>query len=268
MKPGEHFPALVASKTAAYFASLGLDPKDETSLAAAARSWRDANLERASDKLQRRLGWFTRAHPYRFADGRILVGLYSDGFSFASATWSDDDGLTWTMSEPIVGAGAVQPSFAERRDGTLVAFLRDNGPPPQRIQTAESSDRGETWTVAHDHPDLVDPGAGNEVLVLSSGRWIVIHNDSERGRHRLAISISEDEGRSFRLARTLRAAEEGRGRFHYPSVIQARDGSIHVTYSHFETDALGAGQEGKSIRHDHFSESWLLAGEPSAPNNR
>lgn len=264
MKPGDDFRAVVSNKTEEYFRSLGFDPAQPSALPEAARRWRAANLERAGDKLDRRLGWFTRAHPYLFADGRILVGLYSDGFSFASATYSDDGGNTWTMSEPIVGGGAVQPSFAQRRDGTLVAFLRDNGPPPQRILVAESADRGATWSIARDHPDLVDPGAGNEVLVLASGRWIVVHNDSEAGRHQLAISISEDEGRSFRLARHLAKVEPGRGRFHYPSVIQASDGSIHVTYSAFVRDALGDGSEGKAIRHDHLSEAWLLAGLQSA----
>ncbi len=259
MKPAADFADVVERKTREYFASLGIDPEDPNALPESARAWWQANRERASDKLASRLGWFTRAHPYVFDDGRLLVGLYSDGFSFSAATASDDGGATWTMSEPIVGGGNVQPSFARRRDGTLVAFMRDNGPPPKRVMVAESKDRGLTWSIARDHPDLIESGAGVDVLVLARGRWLVVHNDTERGRHRLAISISEDEGRTFPRRRTLEIAEEGRARFHYPSAIQARDGSLHVTYSVFLADAIGPGQEGKAIRHTELSEDWLVA---------
>ena len=122
------------------------------------------NLDRqAKDKLTRRLGWFTRAHPLFLNDGRLLVGLYSDGFSFSLVGISDDLGGHWKFSEPIVGGGNVQPSFAERSDGTIVAYMRDNGPPPNRILVSESSDRGETWSTVYDHPFLPNPGAGLEI---------------------------------------------------------------------------------------------------------
>ncbi len=36
----------------------------------------------AGDKQFSRLGWFTRTHPIELPTGRIIVPLYSDGFSF------------------------------------------------------------------------------------------------------------------------------------------------------------------------------------------
>lgn len=42
--------------------------------------------------------------------------------------------------------------------------------------------------------------------------------------------------------------------FHYPSVIQAKDGSIHITYSYFVP-------EGKAIKHVRLNEDWIKAGE-------
>ena len=44
---------------------------------------------------------------------------------------------------------------------------------------------------------------------------------------------------------------------HYPSVIQSRDGAIHVTYSYFTP-------EGKSIKHVRFNEDWVRAGDRDA----
>ena len=262
MKPGDGFHDLVASRTDEYFRSLGFTGATDPAAPEAVRRWAAHNLEQAADKLTRRLGWFTRAHPVVLplpsGGQRLLVGLYSDGFSFASATYSDDGGHSWTMSEPIIGGGNIQPAFALRRDGALVAFMRDNGPPPKRAHVAESNDLGVTWSIARDHPDLVETGAGLEVLRLASGRWIVVHNDIPDGRYRLAVSVSEDEGRTFKHRRYIEREEKGVGRYHYPSVIQARDGRVHVTYSYHVAGALDDGGQGKSIKHVSFDEAWLL----------
>ena len=47
---------------------------------------------------------------------------------------------------------------------------------------------------------------------------------------------------------------KGPEQYHYPSVMQAADESIHVTYSYF-TPA------GKSIKHARFNEDWVRAGD-------
>jgi len=69
----------------------------------------------------------TRAHPLELPSGRILVPLYSDGYSFSLIAISDDGGATWSSSEPLVGAGAVQPTLVRRRDGAIVAYMRKLG---------------------------------------------------------------------------------------------------------------------------------------------
>ena len=65
--------------------------------------------------------WFSRTHPIELPSGRILLPLYSDGFSFSLMGISDDGGQTWFASEPIVGYGNIQPSVVRKEDGTLVA---------------------------------------------------------------------------------------------------------------------------------------------------
>jgi hypothetical protein len=76
----------------------------------------------------RRMGWQTKNKAVVLAAGRIVVPLYSDGFSFSLMALPDDGGRTWTFSEPLVGGGNIQPSIATQPDGTLVAYMRDNGP--------------------------------------------------------------------------------------------------------------------------------------------
>ena len=56
------------------------------------------------------------------------------------------------------------------------------------------------------------------------------------------------------LLALLRPTAQINSQYHYPSVIQARDGAIHVTYSYFTP-------EGKSIKHVRINEDWVKQGE-------
>ncbi len=206
----------------------------------------------ASDKLSARLGWFSRTHALELPGGRILLPLYSDGFSFSLMAISDDGGQSWFASEPIVGYGNIQPSVVRKKDGALVAYMRDNGPPPKRIHYSVSKDNGMTWTPAEDSM-LPNPGTSVEAISLRDGRWLMVYNDLESGRHSLAVSMSDDEGASWKWTRHLDRGEKGR--YHYPSIIQAQDGTVHVTYSYFMPGADG--KEMKSIKHVHFQPDWV-----------
>ena len=213
-------------------------------------------IQHAGDEYFSRMGWFTRTHPLALPSGRILVPLYSDGFSFGIMAISDDHGYTWTASEPIVGAGGVQPTVVRKNDGSLLAYLRDNGPPPKRALASESHDEGVTWTTARD-TDIPNPGTSLEVVRLSDGHWIMVYNDIESGRFSLVAAISEDEGANWKWKRHLegRPDRKSSDQYHYPSVIQGQDGTIHVSYSYY-TPA------GQTIKHVRFDEDWVKAGDP------
>lgn len=214
----------------------------------------------ASDKLSRRLGWMTRAHPFVLDQQRLIVPLYSDGYSFSLMAISDDWGKTWRTSTPLTGAGNIQPSIVRRKDGSLYTLMRDNGPAPKRLHQSESRDRGETWSEVTDS-DLPNPGSGAEITSLSNGDWVLISNDTESGRHSLAVQISDDEGKSWKWKRHIERAERGTAEFHYPSIIQAKDGTLHATYSYHlrETDPAGNRVSKKSIKHAHFNVAWIKA---------
>ena len=254
MKPGDDFKEKVERATEAYLASLEI-PESMTELV---RQFAQRNYRQAADKLTRRLGWFTRAHPYILDNKTMLVGLYSDGFSFSLVALTDDWGETWRFSDPIVGGGNIQPSFARKPDGTLVAYMRDNGPPPKRVLVSESADRGISWSTVYDHPQLPNPGAGLEVATLDDGDWICIYNDTEQGRHSLAVSLSQDQGATWPITRHLELDETGAGRFHYPSIVPGADGTLHATYSYFVPTPEG---ERKSIKCASFNKDWILQPE-------
>jgi len=215
----------------------------------------------ADDKLSRRLGWMTRAHPFVLDGSRLIVPLYSDGFSFSLMAITDDWGATWKTSTPLCGFGNIQPSIVQRRDGSLYTLMRDNGPAPKRLLQSSSRDRGETWTEVTDSP-LPNPGAGAEIIRLRNGDWALISNDTEQGRASLAVQISDDEGATWKWKRHLERDPSGAAQYHYPSLIQAKDGALHATYSHFAPESPGNpdGPVKKSIKHARFNEAWVRAG--------
>jgi len=255
VKPGDDFEANVRAKTDDYVKSMGIE------LSGRSLAWANNNYKQAADKLTRRIGWFTRAHPYIVDDNKMLVGLYSDGFSFSLVAITEDWGDTWTFSDPIVGGGNIQPSFARKKDGTLVTYMRDNGPPPQRVLVSESEDEGITWSTVYDHAQLKNPGSGLELANLNDGDWICIYNDTVRGRHSLAVSISDDEGETWKWTRHLERQEQGQGSFHYPSIIQTKNGTLHASYSYFAPNGGAGGGEGKSIKYTNFNKEWVLEGD-------
>ena len=199
----------------------------------------------------RRMGWQTKNKAVVLDGGRIIVPLYSDGFSFSLMAITDDNGATWQFSDPLVGPGNIQPSIAAKADGTLVTYMRDNGPAPQRLHVSESKDNGVTWSLVRDS-ELPNPGSGADVVTLRNGHWVLAYNDTEEGRHSLAVSLSTDEGRTWSSTRHVEHGEpDGPLSAAYPSIVQARDGSLHVVYS-FRKD-----QRGKTIKHVRFTEAWL-----------
>ena len=263
--PGTNFPALV--NTGLDQLAAGPPPEmkpDEFT------KWLQAKRTLVQDKLSCRLGWMTRVHPFILEGKRLILPLYSDGFEFCLMAISDDWGKSWFTSQPIVGLINSQPSLVWKKNGTLAAYMRDDGPPPQRIPISESRDRGVTWSAPADS-DRPDSGAGVEIIALSSGRWLLINNDLEDGRHRLGVALSADEGKTWPWLRHLEQdtpanVRAGAGSYHYPSVIQVNDGTIHVSYSFHqkksETKPDAAGRPAsESIKHARFNEAWVIQGE-------
>lgn len=264
LKPGPEFTAAINKRTDAALAKVKDLPEAQQERW---KTYLEKRRAKAADPYFSRMGWMTRAHPYVLNGKRLIVPLYSDGYSISLMAISDDWGEHWETSQPLVGQGNIQPSLARKKDGTLVAYMRDNGPPPKRLMKSESTDDGKTWSDVVD-TELFNPGSGAEVLVLKSGRWAMIYNDTEQGRHSMALSLSDDEGKSWKWTRHLEQMPRGPDATsgHYPSIIQAMDGSLHVTYTHTLNGAnVKKDAEGKpmreSIKHARVNEAWVMEGK-------
>lgn len=212
--------------------------------------------ERSADlgyPLTRRIGWQTKNKGV-YLGNRLVIPLYSDGFDCSLFAITDDEGKTWKYSNPVLGGAGIQPTIAIGKDSLLVAYLRDNGPPPQLMQRTESNDKGLTWSIPKDDI-LKNPGSGFDVVSLSTGEWLMVFNDSENNRHDLTVALSDDEGKSWKWKKKLEDdnRSEKATSFHYPSVIQGIDGIVHVSYSYHRSDV----KPGKSVKHYSFPVDWL-----------
>jgi predicted neuraminidase len=177
-----------------------------------------------------------------------LLPLYTDTFSIGIMAVSDDGGKTWYASKPLLGFGAIQPTVLRRDNGELVAYMRENGV-TGRIRTSISKDDGITWGSVTE-ASLPNPGSGLDGVRLANGHWLLVYNDTTDERNSLAVSISDDEGKTWRWKRHLEKHDTGA--YHYPAVIQGRDGTIHAVYSYFVDG-------GKSMKHAAFNEAWVQA---------
>jgi predicted neuraminidase len=219
-----------------------------------------------TDPLFQRLGWAPRCKPTVLPSGRVILPVYSDTFAISIMALSDDEGATWYSSKPLIGFGNIQPTVLRRDDATLVAYMRENGS-LKHIRVSESKDDGVTWGPVKES-ELPNPGSGIDGVRLANGHWVLVYNDSASSRASLAVSLSDDEGRTWKWTRHL---EKHRvGRYHYPAIIQGRDGRIHAIYSCFIAPDPSAGKtaagksagiELKGIKHAMINEAWIRAGD-------
>jgi hypothetical protein len=216
-------------------------PENQSGWAAFAPKYDNLIKEASKDLFKRSLGWMTRIHPITLESGRILLPLYSDGFNFSMVAISDDDGISWSPSLPIVGRGPIQPALALKKNGTIVAYMRDSGDAPNRVHISTSTDQGGSWGVSQ--KTSIPNEASVEICVLSDGKWVFIGNDIDDGRYQLSIFISDDEGATWKWKELIEYDATRKGSFSYPSLIQTSDGLLNISYSY------SAGEGKKSIRH-------------------
>jgi predicted neuraminidase len=95
-----------------------------------------------------------------------------------------------------------------------------------RVAIADSNDGGITWSAAR-LIAVPNPNSGIDVVRLKDGRFIMVYNDTPRGRTPLNLAVSRD-GENFTRFHDL---ETDAGEYSYPSMIDGSDGSLHITYT-------------------------------------
>jgi predicted neuraminidase len=200
--------------------------------------------------LRDELGYLPRNHPIVLDNGDWLLPIYDERTWTSLMMISTDRGRTWFDSEEIVAPGHpgnIQPTVVQLADGSLLALMRRGGPPPV-LWASRSYDRGRTWSEPI-NSSLPNPNAAAEMVRLANGHLVLAFNNVTHDRNLLTLAVSTDEGKTWPYKRDLENHDTGE--FSYPSIIQARDGAIHVTYTYNRVN----------IKHAALNEEWIMAGE-------
>lgn len=147
---------------------------------------------------------------------------------------SDDMGRTWRRTafvEAEKGVKAIQPTIIMLPDGRLEALCRTRS---RHIGVTYSSDNGETWSKLQ-LIDTPNNNSGIDAVTLQDGTFAMICNDwpieptKEKGaRTPLSILRSAD---GIHWNHWITLEDSPILQYSYPSIIQSRDGNIHVVYT-------------------------------------
>jgi hypothetical protein len=80
--------------------------------------------------------------------------------------------------------------------------MPDNEPLTKGLHMSTLTDNGLSWNPLRDS-EIPNPGSGADVVTMRNGYWAMEYNDTEEGRHSLAISISTNEGKSWEYTRHI-----------------------------------------------------------------
>ncbi len=142
-------------------------------------------------------------------------------------------GTSWKRVEPGEQPfQVIQPSLLHHPDGSIRALCRSKN---EKIIQTISHDNGKTWSPLQ-ATDLPNNNSGIEALTLRDGRHLLLYNHVDGGRNKdgwgrrniLHLAISED-GEHWKAAAIVDQAPKGE--FSYPSMIQTKDGLVHMTYT-------------------------------------
>lgn len=178
--------------------------------------------------------------PIQLDDGAILAGssTENDGWR-VHVERSTDGGDTWRVIGPIdtgTGIGAIQPTFLTYPDGRIEMYCRTRSE-HGFIARSESLDGGLSWTPL-EPTVLPNNNSGLDAVTLRDGRQLLVYNHSTRdqagmghkGRGILNVALSRG-GAEWEAALVLDYLDAPNRQFSYPSVIQSRDGLVHIVYT-------------------------------------
>ncbi len=156
-------------------------------------------------------------HPSSFENNRIWT---------SHVEITDPELKTWKKSEiDGNGFGAIQPTTLLHPNGKLQLLFRTQ---QGEIATSWSSDSGNTWSKVAS-TGLVHNNSGIDAVTLKSGYHLLVCNPIKKGRNKISLFGSAD---GITWEELLVLEDESEGEFSYPAIIQAKDGTVHISYTY------------------------------------
>ena len=76
--------------------------------------------------------------------------------------------------------------------------------------------------------NMPNNNSGIDAVTLKNGMHLLICNPIEKGRNKLAL-LSSDDGKIWDDVLVLE--DQPKGEFSYPAIIEAEDGTVHISYT-------------------------------------
>lgn len=212
-------------------------------------------------------------HSIQLDNGRLLVPVWlSTGTggnahrpSVTATIFSDDAGKTWRASEIAVPCTDefVNPNETvaiQLADGGVMLNVRNESEARRRI-IVTSPDGATRWSAPRFQEDLIDPVcmAGLTRYTHGGKNLLLFSNpDTPRGRRNVTVRVSEDEGKTWPISRSVEAGFSA-----YSDINVTPSGTILVFYGRSEK----ANFAGDRLTIARFSLEWLL-GESASSSDR
>ncbi|MBQ6020479.1 MAG: exo-alpha-sialidase [Clostridia bacterium] len=142
---------------------------------------------------------------------------------------SFDDGDKWTkvmIPRPCGRPQLIQPTLWEDDKNVLHCLMRSKS---GRLYKSDSYDGGRKWEPAR-RTDIPNNNSGVDCVRTGDGRlWLVSNPTDSRERSPLTLSVSTDNGATFKDAAVLEDIPGGE--FSYPAII-ADGNRLYITYTY------------------------------------
>ena len=173
--------------------------------------------------------------PVALPDGTLLCPTSVEGNGWkVHFELARKDAHKWEMAGPVPAADslkAIQPTILFLKDGTIEALCRSDN---RAILATSSKDAGKTWSPLTP-TTLPNNNSGIDATTLADGRQLLVYNhvlppagETKGERSPLNVSVSPD-GQTWYASLVLE--DDHTGQYSYPSVIQSKDGKVHIVYT-------------------------------------
>jgi hypothetical protein len=192
----------------------------------------------------------------RTSKGRLIVPLciYTDVRRYSGLCMlSDDGGETWKQGARVeipdekqapttrplsvnISRGAIEPTVAERRDGSLLMIIRTIF---GAMYECESIDGGETWSTPM--RSVLDCGGPGNMVRLPNGQLAIAFNpanyqspETQRwgspiGYNTQSLAVLSDDNKTWQITRDFTRQIEGKTRVVHSTITGLADGTMLIT---------------------------------------
>lgn len=187
-----------------------------------------------------------------FTDGRLGLPAYHEWIGRFGEFLRVDAGQVIDKRRMSSGRSAIQPMVFVNDAQDATAYFRQTRKAglAKQVPVSQTLNAGQSWQSEPDLP-IANPNSAVAGLQLNSGTRILVLNNIEAGRHRLALMMADAKSRQWQVIEVVEddgpLPADQRKEFSYPYLISADGNDAHLVYT----------WDRKKIRHRYFSGAWL-----------